>query len=83
MRWDEMSRVMADQLSEEDVAGDGVVGDTGVGVDVADRLDADGAGDVLDSLGGRRQTRRPRQLLTQRQQRLTEHAACIRDASHV
>ena len=54
-------------LSEDDVAADGVVGQSGVLVDVADGLDVDGGTDVLDGVCDHSQAHGPRQLLTRRQ----------------
>ena len=61
-------------MSEDDVAEDRISWDPGVGVDVADRFDVDVAGDVLDLLGDGDEAHRPRQLITDRQQRLAEYA---------
>ena len=62
-------------LGESDVAADGVLGQSGLFVDVAHGIEGDAATDVLDGVSDHRQTDRPRQLLTRSQQGLTEHAA--------
>ena len=62
-------------LSEDDVAVDGELEQTGVLVDVADRFHVHLGGNQLHGLGDSSEAHRPRQRLTRRQQRLTEHAA--------